>query len=222
MAKFDMFIDATGVDDLDFSNGIDFRWTETILESLTQRLQLRYEVWTGQWGYNLQFGTPYRELMQQGLNKQQLDAEFIRIALQEEDVTSVKIINSVLNNVTRRYEIQSLEVYTDGGLLEIPISNPYTKTNSYPEPIEISDFTFCQKTDQEIEDYNKLYEFINFTGLPEFGDSTWWNKWGGNDPYFSPELITAINNIYGHVNFDGLPDSGDSYWSSDWGGTDPI
>lgn len=185
MAKFDMFIDATGVDDLDFSNGIDFRWTETILESLTQRLQLRYEVWTGQWGYNLQFGTPYRELMQQGLNKQQLDAEFIRIALQEEDVTSVKIINSVLNNVTRRYEIQSLEVYTDGGLLEIPISNPYVKTNNYPEPYDPNDVVLCTKTPEEIEKIsliNRLYGFVNYTGLPRDGSSYWWSDWGGDDP----------------------------------------
>lgn len=223
MAKFDIFMDVGGVDDLDFSDGkIDFRWTETIEESLIQRLQLRYEVWTGQWGYNTEFGTPYREIMNQGLSKEQLDIEFTRIALQEEDVTSVKVINSSRDNKTRSYKIESLEVYTDGGVIEIPISNPYTKTNTYPEPTEISDFTFCRKTDQEIEDYNKLYEFINFTGLPEFGNSTWWNKWGGVNPYFGPEFITAINNVYGHVNFDGLPDSGDSYWSSDWGGSDPI
>ncbi|AGH32061.1 hypothetical protein VPIG_00205 [Vibrio phage PWH3a-P1] len=182
MAKFDIFMDVTGEDDLDFSDGIDFRWTETIQESLVQRLQLRYEVWTGEWGYNLEFGTPYRDYMQQGLNKAQLDAEFIRIALQEEDITSVKIINSSLDKVNRSYEIQSLEVYTDGGLLTIPISNPYTKTNTYPEPYEFTDFTFCKKTDQEIEDYNKLYDFINFSGLPEFGNSTWWNTWGGTDP----------------------------------------
>jgi hypothetical protein len=182
MAKFDIFMDVTGKDDLDFSDVIDFRWTETIEESLIQRLQLRYEVWVGEWGYNLQFGTPYREYMRQGLNRSQLDTEFIRIALQEEDITSVKVINSTLDNVNRIYKIQSLEVYTDGGLLTIPISNPYTKTNTYPEPYEFTDFTLCRKTEEEIQAINNIYGFVNFTGLPETGGSTWWNKWGGNDP----------------------------------------
>lgn len=216
-----MFVDPSGVNDLDFTEGIDFRWTETIEESLTQRLQLRYEVWVGEWDYNTTFGTPYRQIMSSGLNKQQLDAEFTRIAIQEEDVISVKVINSVKNNKTRSYEIRSLEVYTEGGVLEIPISNPYTKTNNYPEPYEFDDFIFCKKTDQEIADYNRLYGFINFDGLPEAGNSTWWNQWGGSDPRFSKELIQAINNTYGHVNFNGLPSSGSSYWSSDWGGSDP-
>ena len=57
MAKYDMFVDPSGVNDLDFTEGIDFRWTETIEESLTQRLQLRYEVWVG--GVGLQYYIRY-------------------------------------------------------------------------------------------------------------------------------------------------------------------
>ena len=222
MAKFDFYIDVEGVNDLDFSNGIDFRWTKTIQESLAQRLQLRYEVWRGEWDYNTEFGTPYRQLMQGGLSKQELDAEFIRIALQEEDITSVRMVNSVLDPVNRTYIINNLEVYTDGGIIEVPISNPYTKTNTYPTPYKFEDFTACQKTPEQIALINELYNYINFAGLPEFGNSYWWNKWGGANPYFSPETIAAINDIYGHVNFDGLPDTGTSYWSSGWGGSDPL
>ncbi|UUW39693.1 hypothetical protein VP14_006 [Vibrio phage VPMCC14] len=222
MAKFDFYIDVEGSNDLDFTNGIDFRWTETIQESLAQRLQLRYEVWTGEWDYNTQFGTPYRQIMSAGFTKAELDAEFIRIALQEEDITSVRMVQSTLDVVNRKYEIQNLEVYTDGGIIEIPISNPYTKTNTYPDPYELEGFTVCRKTQEEIDNISNLYGYVNFTGLPEFGVDYWWNKWGGSDPKYPIESIEAFNEIYGHIHYDGLPESGDSYWDSDWGGADPI
>ena len=48
----------------------------------------------------LRFGTPYRQRILSGAlqTKQELDAEFRRIALLEEDVTSVGEIISVLNH----------------------------------------------------------------------------------------------------------------------------
>ena len=177
MAKYDWFMDLEGDNDLILNEKGDFSWVKTIEESLAQRLDLRFKTWVGEWGYNTQFGTPYRRIMNSGFTKEQLDAEFARIALLEEDVTSVKNIISSLDRINRKYVIERIEVYTNGGAINIPLSNPYTKTNSYPKPYDFNDFLLCQKTPEEIKYINELYNFVNFEGLPESGNSTWWNLW---------------------------------------------
>jgi hypothetical protein len=177
MAKYDFYMNIEEDNDLILDEKGEFTWVPTIQESLAQRLDLRYKTWTGEWVYNTEFGTPYRRYMKGGFTKQQLDAEFARIALLEEDVTSVKNIISTLDNVNRSYVIDRIEVYTDGGLIEIPLSSPYTKTNNYPEPYSFDDFLFCKKTEEEIQGINNLYGYVNYDGLPITGSSTWWNIW---------------------------------------------
>lgn len=177
MAKYDFYMDVTGDNDLILDEKGEFQWVSTVQESLAQRLDLRYKTWFGEWSFNEQFGTPYRRYFGGGFTKEQLDTEFARIALLEEDVTSVKNITSTLDSINRRYVIQRVEVYTNGGLIEIPLSNPYLKTNNYPEPYTFSEFSVCGVSEEDIENVNELYGFVNFTGLPLSGDSTWWNLW---------------------------------------------
>lgn len=177
MAKYDFFMDVTGDNDLVLDEKGEFQWVDTVQESLAQRLDLRYKTWFGEWEYNQQFGTPYRRYFKGGFTKEQLDTEFARIALLEEDVTSVKNIESVLDNVSRSYNIRRVEVYTDGGLITIPLSDPYVKTNNYPEPYNFEEFTVCERPVEDIEIINELYDYVNFTGLPLTGNKTWWNIW---------------------------------------------
>lgn len=177
MAKYDFFMNVDGVNDLDFSENIDFSWTSTIQDSLVQRLQLKFKTYLGTWGYNTSFGVDYIGIMQAGFSKEELDNEFVKIIMEEEDVTSVKNIISRYDNKTRRYEIVSADVLTDGGLLTLPLSNPYEKTNEYPTPYNFDDFVSCLKTEEDIEDINRLYDFVNYSGLPLSGDSYWWADW---------------------------------------------
>lgn len=177
MAGFDFFMDVTGDNDLILDEKGEFQWVSTVQDSLAQRLDLRYKTWFGEWEYNQQFGTPYRRYFKGGFTKEQLDTEFARIALLEDDVTSVRNIESILDNVNRSYTVRRIEVYTDGGLITIPLSDPYLKTNNYPEPYEITDFAVCSLPQEDIDSINDIYGYVNFTGLPESGSNTWWNLW---------------------------------------------
>ena len=184
MPRYDMYVDVEGVNDVVLTPTGDFRFTETLQESLAQRLSLRYTTWLGEWSFNLDFGTPYRQRILSGAlrTKQELDAEFRRIALLETDVTSVGEIISELNPETRKYDIKRIDVYVNNQSLTVPLSDPNKRTNSYPEPLSFEDFVLCELTPDEIQAINDLDNLIN-VDMQEGGDATWWNSWyGGKDP----------------------------------------
>lgn len=189
MSRYDMYVDLEGTNDIVLSKTGDFSFTTTVQQSLAQRLSIRYLVWLGEWQFNETFGTPYRQrILQGGLSKAQLDAEFSRIALLEEDVTGIGEITSSLDLATRKYVLNRIEVYCDNVSLVVPINNPNTRTNIYPTPRSFEEFKVCTLSEEEVQSASDFYYLMNTQlGLegtdPNTGEYTWFNLWGGgSDP----------------------------------------
>ncbi|CAM0107119.1 hypothetical protein VPH5P1C_0067 [Vibrio phage 5P1c] len=183
MPRYDMFVDLEGTKDIVLNETGDFRFTQTIQESLAQRLSLRYKTWLGEWEFDTSFGTPYRQRIMTGqLSKQEIDNEFVRIALLEDDVTGIGEVISTLDAVNRKYVLQRIEVLCDNVSLVIPVNDPNERTNNYPLPRTFEDFAVCTLTPEEIKAANDFYFLMNTQlGLvgsnPQTGEYTWWNLW---------------------------------------------
>ena len=182
MAKVDFLTDEENEDIIMSATG-EFQFTGTIKESLSQRLGIRLQTWQGTWAYNTTFGTPYiQSILFDGNSKEEVDAIFVSVINEEEDVTSIRNLKSSKDNGSRTYTIDSVEVLTPDGLINIPVADPNINTNTYPEPLSFDYFQSCALTDSEVEVSDLLYKLMNFelalpNGQPDVGTSTWYNLW---------------------------------------------
>ena len=90
----------------------DAIFISTNLDSLRQRLNIRYAVWQGEWKYNEFLGTPYREYIGKAFNKATIDAEIKRQALLEPDVERLDNFKSAFDRNIRLYSC-SFDVETN-------------------------------------------------------------------------------------------------------------
>ena len=97
--------------DIDLSSD-DAVFISTNLDSLRQRLNIRFAVWQGEWKYNELLGTPYREYIGKAFNKSTIDAEIKRQALLESDVERLDNFSSAFDRNSRLYSC-SFEVETN-------------------------------------------------------------------------------------------------------------
>lgn len=97
--------------DIDLSSD-DAVFISTNLDSLRQRLNIRFAVWQGEWKYNELLGTPYREYIGKAFNKSTIDAEIKRQALLEPDVERLNSFSSAFDRNSRLYSC-SFEVETN-------------------------------------------------------------------------------------------------------------
>ena len=97
--------------DIDLSSD-DAIFISTNLDSLRQRLNIRFAVWQGEWKYNEFLGTPYREYIGKAFNKATIDAEIKRQALLEPDVERLDNFNSAFDRNSRLYSC-SFDVETN-------------------------------------------------------------------------------------------------------------
>src|SRR5574344_1582884 len=129
------------------------------LDSLRQRLNIRYAVWQGEWKYNELLGTPYREYIGKSFNKATIDAEIKRQALLEPDVERLDNFNSAFDRNSRLYscsfDVETNEESISYGLVlrdsfEYVIPNynntcekiiRYQYVTSKPYPILTQDYT---------------------------------------------------------------------------------
>ena len=182
MARVDFLTDEEN-EDIIMSDTGEFQFTSTIQESLAQRLGIRLQTWQGTWAYNTTFGTPYTQsILFDSNTKEEVDSIFVSVINQEDDVTSIRNLKSSKDNGSRVYTIDSVEVLTPEGLVDIPVANPNTNTNTYPEPLDFNHFKSCSLTDSEIEASDLLYKLMNFqlaqpNGQPDVGTHTWYNLW---------------------------------------------
>lgn len=177
MAYYDFYTDPQSTNDIVLTSTGDFRFTASRKESLIQRLTIRYNTWLGEWKYNTNFGAPWlQRLLKGGLSKTELDSEIRRIALEEDDVTSVQGIESTYNMETRIYTVSRLYVYCDDDIWDIPIVDFATRTNEYPEPMSYDDFVICTLDAEEIAQVNTLHSYLN-NDLDIDGSAQWWNAW---------------------------------------------
>lgn len=143
MAGIDFKLD--GGSDIQLVNG-KFVLTETIQESLRQRLQTKYRTSKGEWFLNTTYGIPYFDgvyggttvygILGKNYSKSEIDAIYINETNADPDVIRIKEFNSNLNRATRHYDV-SLEVMTTDGLIRvvIPSVTPNDEVD-YPIPPE--------------------------------------------------------------------------------------
>lgn len=163
----DILLTASG--DIDLSSN-DIQLITTNLESLRQRLALRFEIWAGgeDWKYNTEFGINWRNYIGKAIQKTTLDAEIKRQIFLEPDVIAITSFTSIHDRANRFYQV-FFEVSTqeETGIalaLFVPDSNEYT----VPETI----FGSCDFVTGTIIYANKLYKLINFD-MKSGGSSTW-------------------------------------------------
>ena len=151
--------------DLDVSNGL--RIIDTNIESLRQRLYLRFNIWQRAWWFDESFGFPFAEFLSKKVLKAVLDNKIKEACREEPDVRDV---------ITVEDETISLAfVGLDG----------YT----YPTPDD-GQTSLCNDEGWLVW-AEKLYYLINFR-LPRTGDATWWNSWSGEDDLSNPIPVGSI------------------------------
>lgn len=203
-----MYVDVEGVNDLVLTEKGDWRFTETIQESLAQRISIRLNTFLGEWGYNTEFGTPYRQrVWNGGLSKEELDALFTAIIQEEEDVDAVRNIVSSLDRKSRTYKVGRVEVYCADESLVIPLSSAEKRQNIYPQPKTFEDLTVCTFTPEEYELINSIYYWTNFT-LQEGAENSWISEWNFIDEATGKRLYDFVN--------EDLPETGGSTWWNEW------
>ena len=144
--------------DIDLSSD-DAVFISTNLDSLRQRLNIRFAVWQGEWKYNEFLGTPYREYIGKAFNKATIDAEIKRQALLEPDVERLDNFSSAFDRNSRLYscsfDVETNEESISYGLVlkdsfeyVIPSYNNscekiirYSYVTSKPYPILVKDYT---------------------------------------------------------------------------------
>ena len=147
--------------DIDLSSD-DAVFISTNLDSLRQRLNIRFAVWQGEWKYNELLGTPYREYIGKAFNKSTIDAEIKRQALLEPDVERLDNFSSAFDRNSRLYscsfDVETNEESISYGLVlkdsfEYVIPNyknscekiiRYKYVTSQPYPILTQDYTDTQ------------------------------------------------------------------------------
>lgn len=156
----------------------DFQFTETIQESLINRLKIRFGVWQGEWAFNESFGTPYRQrLLGSSLTREQKDAEITRVCYEDPDVLRVIKINSTEDPYARTYNVHEVIVETTNGKEAVPLAYTQADPYTYPEPSDQADIILCRSGQMDFEAINRLYILMN-NKLPVTGEYTWWtNSW---------------------------------------------
>jgi hypothetical protein len=206
MANIDIYFDVGNSDDIVFDEYGDFRWTQTVQESLSQRLNIRYKTWLGEWRYNTEFGTPYRQRIRLGgYTESELKAEFISIALEEEDVISAKF-SSFSWDRENRTMTGTLVVITEDGEITIPTASVYTAQNIYPEPYQSASFSFCDLDSLGINlsDVNKVHLLVQT--LLEGGINSWYKE--------DAAFVGISNSI--HTVLDSIQVNEVNSWYSEW------
>ncbi|WP_338429386.1 hypothetical protein V3429_02235 [Aeromonas jandaei] len=156
--------------DLLFIDG-DLVLVQTNLDSLWQRLSLRFSIWLGEWQFNLDYGFPYASLLGKKTPKEVVDAAIKTSVFKEPDVLRIEGFESSFNKETRSYEAYFTVITTE---LE-SVNIAYLGTQYiYPTP-EDTKIDMCPSYGEVIYG-QKLYHLINFR-LPVWGDLTWINKW---------------------------------------------
>ncbi len=161
---------ATG--DLDLSSG-GLSLVLTNQMSLRQRLYLRFAIWAGDWYFDEGFGFPYRTFIGKKTMKGVLDGRIKSEVRQEPDVLQITDFVSSMNVSSRSYQCYFTVVTVEGE--EINLAFQGGDEYIYPTPPE-SNVQLCGDEGNLINFKNKLYYLINFR-LPQYGDSTWVNKW---------------------------------------------
>ena len=155
--------------DLDVRNGL--RIIDTNLESLRQRLYLRFNIWQRAWYFDETFGFPFADFLSKKVLKAVLDNKIKEACRSEPDVRDVINFKSVMDAGSRSYQafFDVITVEDETISLAFVGFDEYT----YPTPDD-GQTSLCSDKEGFIW-AEKLYHLINFR-LPRTGDATWWKS----------------------------------------------
>lgn len=159
--------------DIDLSNN-DIQLITTNLESMRQRLFLRFNIWKGEWLYNIDFGTPWRSYLGVSMSnvKSSLDAEIKRQVFKEPDVVSISSFKSEYDRNKRTYKCYFVVETNEEEAIPLAyfLSDDFTYTVPEVNP------TTCKEVADTILYGNMLYKLINYD-MHSGGISTWIPDW---------------------------------------------
>lgn len=166
----------------------DLTFTSKKDEELGQRLKIRLNTFETEWFINQDYGIPYQqEIIGKARNKKDVDTIFLNEIREEEGVNSIESFSSTWDRNLRTYDLK-VAVVTDDGVIFVDAEVSPQDEWEYPDFGDDNPHIDCDLDDQ-ITYANKLYEFINFNGLPRYTYATWWNSWVGEP---SPNLFGII------------------------------
>lgn len=141
---------------------------------------MKLRTFEGEWFMDTRYGIPYLEQIRTARNKKEVDAILVSEIVEEAGVNYVSDFTSYNYISDRLYEITAT-IVTDEGEITIAINDKPETQWIYPIPTGgvSQDCGFGSVVDIEnLLDYtNRLFDYINFSGLPANGNSTWVNKW---------------------------------------------
>lgn len=196
--------------DWDLSTG-KLKMTDNNVDLVAQKVDIRWNTWRGEWGFDLNFGIPYtqRILNSSIQDRGNVDAEFIRQVTEITQVDRVVDLSSSLDPVNRVYRMDNLTVYVDDEEVTIPVSTPNDAQYDYPEPSEQEEYSVCTLSPEEVDYINKLYYLMNYQ-LKEGASHTWYNTWRDSKYQLT---IEDANDLYKAVEID-LTD--ETTWENLW------
>lgn len=170
---FDFLLDET-TNDLVITDK-DLVFTTTEQESLRQRLSIRLLTYKGEWFLNESYGIPYmQEIIGITRSKKTVDNILLNNAKLELAASdSISKFESSYGVDARNYNL-TFDVSTIEGVVKVDINSDPASEYTYPDPIVFNPYAGCAEV---IPITNTLFDYVNISGLPLTGDSTWINKW---------------------------------------------
>lgn len=154
----------------------DLTFTSKKDEELGQRLKIRLNTFETEWFINQDYGIPYQqEIIGKARNKKDVDTVFLNEIRQEEGVNSIDSFSSTWDRQLRIYDLK-VAVVTDYGVIFVDAEISPQDEWEYPDFGDDNPHIECDLSNQ-VTYVNKLYEFINFNGLPMNTYATWSNSW---------------------------------------------
>jgi hypothetical protein len=138
----------------------DFETTKTDFERLRQQISISLKTWMGEWFLNTTFGIPYRQkLLQKGITKSEVDAEFIRVINSFDEVREITYFKSEIDRVNRSYGM-SFHVSTLFGTMRFSV----LVGERVQSPLnDIINGEPCIYGTMDKESISSMYELINIT-----------------------------------------------------------
>ena len=148
-------------EDLVLSKG-KFSMTQSVRQSLRQRMYITFRTFKGEWFLNTNFGAYDPELfLNKGVTKEVLDSYFITLINSFPEVQALQFFEGSYDPATRVYSMTFVVTADDQtGTYRIDLTPPGIEV-AYPDPSGIFDIVQCEIPD--IQQTNEYYEYLNIT-----------------------------------------------------------
>lgn len=147
--------------DLVISKG-KFGFTQSVRETLRQRMYITFRTVRGEWFLNAAFGAyDVEAFSNKELTKNALDSYFISLINSFPEVELLRSFEATYDPFTRTYGmIFSVDTVEGTGVFRIDLTPPDVEV-AYPDPSSIFDLDACEIPD--VDRTNTYYEYLNIT-----------------------------------------------------------